>query len=120
MATKPPTVLHEQFLENGLLFIEQMIDVKNRHLSDQSRDDSGDEDHWSIRGHALVRHFKRWNGHGEPLDPKSGYHNLVHVAVDALWLWSLERSGEGLDNRPATKAFQVLDDTPPEAMTGNL
>lgn len=100
---------HLRILTSLLLFLDQ-TDAQSGIRSEGRKDfDLNGDPNWSSHGNKLLHRFKQWNGQGEALDPSSGYHNLVHVAADALYLWSVEKLGKGVDDRPGTRAVQILE-----------
>ncbi len=67
-----------------------------------------DDVRWSFYAESLQQHFKAWNGQGLRTDPASKCSHLAHVAALAMVLWTLERDQSGLDDRPATRAENLL------------
>lgn len=100
---------HEIILQNILSLIDPMKATNDQQYRDYEDIECMEGPCWASYGNNLVHRFKRWNGHGESYDSASDCHNLVHIAADALYLWSLEQAGRGVDNRPGTKAFHILD-----------
>jgi len=56
---------------------------------------------------AIRRHLKAFNV-GEDLDRESGLHHLAHLACSAMFLYTFQKTGKGVDDRHGVLAERLL------------
>lgn len=56
---------------------------------------------------AIKRHLKDFNA-GEDADPESGLHHMAHIAISAMFLFTFQMLGAGVDDRHGVKAERIL------------
>jgi len=88
--------------------LEMMSSLADTAHNDDQQGEGNEDVRWSHYSNRLMRHFKSWNGQGETFDQGSNCTHLAHVAALAMVLWTLERDQAGCDDRPATRAEQLL------------
>lgn len=56
---------------------------------------------------AIKRHLKEFNA-GEDLDFESKLHHMAHIAISAMFLFTFQMLGAGVDDRHGVKAERIL------------
>jgi len=56
---------------------------------------------------AIRRHLKAFNV-GEDVDPESGLSHLAHIACSAMFLYTFQKTGKGIDDRHGVMADRLI------------
>tara|TARA_R100001530_G_scaffold13727_7_gene12583 strand:+ start:2520 stop:2990 length:471 start_codon:yes stop_codon:yes gene_type:complete len=88
-------------------FIEEMIAVR---MMGSEKYEPWDWVHgleFSRYQDAIKRHLKAFNM-GEDNDPESKLHHMAHIAISAMFLFTFQMTGIGIDDRHGVKAERIL------------
>jgi hypothetical protein len=86
------------------LLIDEFIDemIKVREMGARKYEFSRYQD-------AIKRHLKAFNS-GEDIDPEEGgRHHMAHIAISAMFLYTFQMTGAGIDDRHGTKADKIME-----------
>ena len=89
-------------------FVEEMIRVREHGSEKYEKWDWMRGRDWSDYIDAIRRHATDFN-QGESVDPDSGLHHTAHIAVNCMFLFWLDATGQGRDNRHHQLAKRMLE-----------
>jgi len=89
-------------------FIDEMIKVREMGARKYKPWDWLNGLEFSKYQDAIKRHLKAFNS-GEDIDPEEGgRHHMAHIAISAMFLYTFQMTGAGIDDRHGTKADKII------------
>mgnify|MGYP003638099833 CR=1 FL=1 len=89
-------------------FIDEMVAVREMGTAKYAKWDWLNGLEYSRYQDAIKRHLKAFNS-GEDIDPEEGgRHHMAHIAISAMFIYTFQMTGQGIDDRHGAKAERLL------------